>query len=53
MKKVSRQIGFIAQGWLGKNYANDFEERGYSVVRCALEEPYVKIKSLLKAVKLR
>ena len=33
-------IGFIGQGWIGKNYANDFEARGYPVVRYALEEPY-------------
>lgn len=33
-------IGFIGQGFLGKNYADDFERRGYPVVRFALEEPY-------------
>ena len=33
-------IGFIGQGWIGKNYANDFEARGYATVRYALEEPY-------------
>jgi UDPglucose 6-dehydrogenase len=33
-------IGFIGQGFIGKNYADDFEARGYSVVRYALEEPY-------------
>jgi len=37
-------IGFIGQGWIGKNYANDFEARGYDVVRYALEEPYRKNK---------
>ncbi|MEA3449553.1 MAG: hypothetical protein U9Q85_01040 [Patescibacteria group bacterium] len=35
-------VGFIGQGWIGKNYADDFEERGYDVVRYALEEPYVQ-----------
>lgn len=35
-------IGFIGQGWIGRNYANDFENRGFAVVRYALEEPYVK-----------
>lgn len=35
------QIGFIGQGFIGKNMADDFEERGYAVVRYALEEPYV------------
>ena len=33
-------IGFIGQGYIGKNYADDFEGRGYSVVRYALEEPF-------------
>lgn len=37
MKKL---IGFIGQGWIGKNYADDFETRGYEVVRYAKEEPY-------------
>lgn len=34
-------IGFIGQGWIGKNYADDFEARGYEVVRYALEEPFI------------
>lgn len=34
------RIGFIGQGWIGKNYADDFETRGYPVVRYALEKPY-------------
>ncbi|HUO56205.1 MAG TPA: hypothetical protein VMU27_02095 [Candidatus Paceibacterota bacterium] len=34
------KVGFIGQGWIGKNYANDFEARGYAVTRYALEEPY-------------
>lgn len=33
-------IGFIGQGFIGKNYADDFERRGYATVRYALEEPY-------------
>jgi nucleotide sugar dehydrogenase len=36
------KIGFIGQGFIGKNYANDFEDRGYAVVRFAKEEPYTK-----------
>lgn len=35
-------IGFIGQGFIGKNYADDFERRGYVVVRYALEEPYAQ-----------
>ncbi len=37
-KKLS--IGFIGQGWIGKNYADDFENRGYKVIRYSLEKPY-------------
>lgn len=38
------KIGFIGQGWIGRNYANDFEARGYDVVRYALEAEYVENK---------
>src|SRR5690349_8007002 len=31
------KIGFIGQGWIGKNYADDFENRGYDVVRYSLD----------------
>ncbi len=41
-------IGFIGQGWIGKNYANDFENRGFSVVRYALEEPHISNKDKIK-----
>lgn len=33
-------IGFVGQGYIGKNYADDFEHRGYPVVRYSLEEDY-------------
>lgn len=33
-------LGCIGQGYIGKNYADDFERRGYMVVRYALEEEY-------------
>lgn len=35
-------IGFVGQGFIGKHMADDFEERGYTVVRYALEEPYIQ-----------
>lgn len=38
------RIGFIGQGWIGKHYADDFEARGYDVVRYALESAYVANK---------
>ena len=41
-------IGFIGQGFIGKNYADDFEQRGYTVVRYALEEPYQNNKDHLQ-----
>ena len=43
----NKKIGFVGQGWIGKNYSDDFEERGYNIVRYALEEPYVKNKEKL------
>lgn len=33
-------IGFVGQGWIGKNYADDFELRGFSTVRYGLEPEY-------------
>ena len=35
------KIGFIGQGWIGKHYADNFEQRGFDVVRYALEERYI------------
>lgn len=35
------EIGFIGQGWIGRNYADDFEKRGYKVVRYSLEAEFV------------
>ncbi len=47
-----KKIGFIGQGWIGKSYADDFEKRGLSVVRYALEEPYVNNKKAIKDCKI-
>lgn len=41
-------IGFIGQGFIGGSYADDFENRGYEVVRYAKEEPYNKNKDAIK-----
>lgn len=46
---MKQTIGFIGQGWIGKHYADDFEHRGYEVVRYSLEEPYIKNKEKLSA----
>lgn len=42
------RVGFVGQGWIGKNFADDFERRGLSVVRYALEEPYRANKEKIK-----
>lgn len=41
-------IGFIGQGFIGKNYADDFERRGYEVVRYGLEPAYAGNKEKIK-----
>lgn len=46
--KSGLKIGFIGVGWIGRNYSNDFEERGYNVVRYALEPPYNENKDKIK-----
>jgi nucleotide sugar dehydrogenase len=45
---INQKIGFIGQGWIGKNYANDFEQRGLSVVRYGLEPEYIGNKEKIK-----
>lgn len=41
-------IGFIGQGWIGKAYADNFEERGFPVVRYSLEKPWIQNKDHIK-----
>jgi nucleotide sugar dehydrogenase len=48
MKNNKAVIGFIGQGWIGKNYADDFEKRGFQVVRYSLEEPFIDNKDAIK-----
>jgi len=48
MKVKKPLIGFIGQGFIGKNYADDFERRGFEVVRYSLDEPYVENKEKVK-----
>lgn len=48
MEKENIKLGFIGQGYVGKNYADDFEKRGYSLVRYALEEPFIHNKEAIK-----
>lgn len=44
---MSETIGFIGQGWIGKHYADDFERRGYNVVRYGLEPEYAGNKEAI------
>lgn len=41
-------IGFIGQGFVGKNQADDFERRGFETVRYSLEAPFIKNKAGIK-----
>lgn len=41
-------IGFIGQGFIGKNYADDFEHRGYRVVRYTRGPKFSKNKDKIK-----
>lgn len=47
-KQKSPLIGFIGQGFVGKAYADEFENRGFKNVRYALEEPYRNNKEKIK-----
>ncbi len=47
-QKTKPSIGFIGQGWIGKHYADDFENRGFTVTRYALETPYIGNKEKIK-----
>jgi nucleotide sugar dehydrogenase len=42
------KIGFIGQGWIGKNYSDDLESRGFPVTRYALEPPYNENREAIK-----
>src|SRR3989338_2371700 len=37
---MKQLIGFIGQGWIGRNHADDFEERGFDVVRYGKENEH-------------
>jgi len=48
-KRFGLRMGFIGQGFVGKNHADDFERRGYSVVRYSLEKDFINNGHLIKA----
>ena len=41
-------IGFIGQGWIGKNYADSFERRGFKTVRYSLEQLFIQNRNRIK-----
>ncbi len=44
MKTDDLLIGFIGQGYIGKNYALDFERRGFAIVRYSKEPAFLHNK---------
>lgn len=42
------KIGFVGQGFVGRNTANDLENRGFAVARYSLEEPYIQNKDKIQ-----
>ncbi|MFZ1075517.1 MAG: hypothetical protein WAN50_04035 [Minisyncoccia bacterium] len=47
-KTLKPLIGFIGNGFIGRNYSDDFERRGYTVIRYSLEEPYRSNKEKIR-----
>ena len=47
-KNTGKKLGFIGQGWIGKNLADNFDERGHSTIRYAHEAPYNENREKLK-----
>ncbi len=45
MNIKSITIGVIGQGYVGKNYADNFEDRGFKVIRYSLEPEHINNKS--------
>lgn len=40
-------IGFIGQGYVGKHYADNFEKRGFPIVRYSLEDEHIGNKNAI------
>ena len=45
---TTQRIGFIGQGWIGRNYADCIESRGFDVIRYSLEAPYIGNRQRIK-----
>lgn len=46
------KTGFIGQGWIGKNYADNYEARQFEVVRYSLEKEYLGNKDKIQECEL-
>jgi UDP-glucose 6-dehydrogenase len=46
------KIGFIGQGWIGRHYADNYESRGFEVVRYAKEESFEQNADAIKQCKI-
>ena len=49
---TEKKIGFIGQGWIGRNYADNFESRGFEVVRYSKDKEYVGNKDNLNSCRI-
>lgn len=47
-RNAKPRIGFIGQGFIGKNYSDEFERRGYNIVRYAKEVRYEQNASVIQ-----
>ena len=45
---MKSKIGFIGIGWIGKHYADDFERRGYDVIRYDVTKKYKDNQGFIK-----
>lgn len=41
-------IGFAGMGWIGKNYCQNFKDRGYNVISYSIEEPHINNKGKIR-----
>jgi len=48
LENIMQKIGFIGQGWIGKNYADNFVEQGFKVIRYSLDAEYNGNKEKIK-----
>lgn len=50
--KKSEVIGVIGQGWVGKHFADELENRGYKIIRYSKDKQYERNRDSIKACSL-